>query len=193
MQIRAILFALFALATLNSAQAQIYKWVDEKGVTHYGQKAPEGAKTTEVKISTPDEATLAAASERLAKIREELLNRNAPAKKGADGGPTPVTYQNEARCTSLRQQLAAFDSGRVKDVPPEMIRDARTRVAKEIEAVCRSNVASNANKEVECNAALQSVLAMENPQSRATAAEREAMRGRARAACQQPRPKRLSE
>lgn len=36
-------FALMAAAGL--ASAQIYKWVDERGITHYGERAPEGART----------------------------------------------------------------------------------------------------------------------------------------------------
>jgi hypothetical protein len=179
----ASLFILLSLFAVGGAQAQIYKWVDEKGVTHYGQKAPEGAKTSEVKISTPDEATLAAASERLAKIREELLNRNVQNNKGGNAAEQ-ASSPNSARCAGLRQQLAAYDSGRINDVPPVVAKEARARVAKEIETACNSAPANNANKEADCNAALQALLAMESPQSRATNNEREAMRNRARASCQ---------
>jgi len=35
--------------------AQVYKWVDERGVTHYGERPPQGRKSTEVphKLGTP--------------------------------------------------------------------------------------------------------------------------------------------
>jgi hypothetical protein len=35
--------------------AQVYKWVDERGVTHYGERPPQGRKATEVphKLGTP--------------------------------------------------------------------------------------------------------------------------------------------
>jgi hypothetical protein len=38
--------ALWAL--LAPASAQIFKWVDEKGVTHYGERAPRGSQAKEV-------------------------------------------------------------------------------------------------------------------------------------------------
>lgn len=43
------------LALLPPAAAQVYKWVDEKGVTHYGERAPKGAKSREVenKLANP--------------------------------------------------------------------------------------------------------------------------------------------
>jgi uncharacterized protein DUF4124 len=39
-------FALMAIAA--SALGQVYKWVDERGVTHYGERPPQGRKATEV-------------------------------------------------------------------------------------------------------------------------------------------------
>jgi phage-related tail fiber protein len=182
MKLRALLFILLSLFALSGAHAQIYKWVDEKGVTHYGQKAPEGAKSSEVKLSTPDEATLAAAQARLAKIREALLNRDSQNTK-ANNPAGPSASPNAARCNTLRQQLTALE-GRLADVPPALAQEARTRVAKELEAACSSAAANNQSKEAECTAALQGLLAMENPQSRASNNEREALRNRARASCQ---------
>lgn len=181
MNVRAFSLAFISVFALSIASAQIVKWVDEKGVTHYGQKAPEGAKSKEVKISTPDDATLAAASERLAKIREDLLNRSAQKNKGGATGQAGTP--NEARCAGLRQQLATMD-GRLADVPPALANEARARLAKELDAACNSAAASNPNKEADCNASLQALLGMESPQSRATSSEREAMRNRARASCQ---------
>lgn len=35
-------------ALLVPASAQVYKWVDEKGVTHYGERPPQGRKAKEV-------------------------------------------------------------------------------------------------------------------------------------------------
>jgi hypothetical protein len=37
------------------AYAQVFKWVDERGVTHYGERPPQGGKATEVpdKLGTP--------------------------------------------------------------------------------------------------------------------------------------------
>ena len=45
---RALLHFLIFLATAVPAFAQVYKWVDERGVTHYGERPPQGSKASEV-------------------------------------------------------------------------------------------------------------------------------------------------
>ena len=45
---RALLHFLIFAATLAPASAQVFKWVDERGVTHYGERPPQGGKATEV-------------------------------------------------------------------------------------------------------------------------------------------------
>ncbi len=185
MNLHACAVALFLLFGQSSASAQIYKWVDEKGVTHYGQKAPEGKATTEVKVSTPSDETLAAAKERLAKIREDLLNRDGAITKSGNINPQAPSNANQARCAELRQQLGALNSqGALAGAPPVVVNEAKTRLSRQMEAACNSAPANNPGKEADCSAALQALLGMENPQSRATASERETMRNRARASCQ---------
>ena len=45
----ALLFAFAALC----AQAQVYKWVDDKGQVHYGEQPPPEAKTTTIHVPPP--------------------------------------------------------------------------------------------------------------------------------------------
>jgi hypothetical protein len=45
---RALLHFLFFVAAAVPAFAQVYKWVDERGVTHYGERPPQGSKASEV-------------------------------------------------------------------------------------------------------------------------------------------------
>jgi Domain of unknown function (DUF4124) len=45
---RALLHFLALLLVVAPALAQVYKWVDEKGVTHYGERPPQGSKPQEV-------------------------------------------------------------------------------------------------------------------------------------------------
>jgi hypothetical protein len=44
------------MAITVPALAQVYKWVDEKGVTHYGERPPQGSKASEVpnRLASPD-------------------------------------------------------------------------------------------------------------------------------------------
>jgi Domain of unknown function (DUF4124) len=169
----------------SAASAQVYKWVDENGKTHYGQKPPEGKQSRQVELQTPSEETLQAAQERLKKIQHDILNRNAEPKSLLPAAAVPPQIID--RCDGLRRQLAAFDFERGTDtklaaISPGLIKEAKARVAKEIEQTCKSPEISGANASVElnpkkCNDALAALLAIENPQSGA--------RARARAACQE--------
>jgi glutaredoxin len=47
--VKAILFAVISLALALPAGAQVYKWTDSTGKTHYGDKPPEGTKTEQLK------------------------------------------------------------------------------------------------------------------------------------------------
>jgi len=52
---RALLHFLIVAAMSAPAFAQVFKWVDERGVTHYGERPPQGGKATEVqdKLGSP--------------------------------------------------------------------------------------------------------------------------------------------
>jgi hypothetical protein len=52
---RALLHFLVLAAIAAPAYAQVYKWVDERGVTHYGERPPQGRKASEVphRLGTP--------------------------------------------------------------------------------------------------------------------------------------------
>jgi len=52
---RALLHFLILAAAVAPALAQVFKWVDERGVTHYGERPPQGAKASEVpdRLGTP--------------------------------------------------------------------------------------------------------------------------------------------
>jgi Domain of unknown function (DUF4124) len=41
-------------ALVIPATAQVYKWVDERGVTHYGERPPQGGKAQEVEQHLPN-------------------------------------------------------------------------------------------------------------------------------------------
>src|SRR5260370_36230448 len=50
---RALPHFLIFLAVAAPALAQVYKWVDERGVTHYGERPPPGGKASEVPDRLP--------------------------------------------------------------------------------------------------------------------------------------------
>ena len=97
--------------------AQVYKWVDERGVTHYGERPPQGAKATEVqnKLASPPPAS-AAPENRPQKDQAPPEGQAAP--KSAPPKPPPTREQTEAekrqqQCEQQRTILA-----RLKGSPP---------------------------------------------------------------------------
>ena len=50
-----LIFAAAVAAAVAPAPAQVFKWVDERGVTHYGERPPQGGKASEVpdKLGSP--------------------------------------------------------------------------------------------------------------------------------------------
>jgi hypothetical protein len=66
--------ALLALSSLSPA-AKFYKWVDDKGVTHYDAQAPQGANTTEIN-------TRATASSSQSEAIEALETKGNAARSG---------------------------------------------------------------------------------------------------------------
>ncbi len=103
---RALLhFCVFAAVALP-VSAQVYKWVDENGITHYGERPPQGRKATEV----PD---------RLATPAPEVPNRLA--MPAPDAGPANRADTDKVRaeadkrsenCMQQRELLA-----RLKQTP----------------------------------------------------------------------------
>jgi len=52
---RALVHFLILAGAVAPAFGQVFKWVDERGVTHYGERPPQGGKASEVpdKLGTP--------------------------------------------------------------------------------------------------------------------------------------------
>ncbi|MFZ5699139.1 MAG: DUF4124 domain-containing protein [Pseudomonadota bacterium] len=116
---QATVAAIMAAGTLTllatPAQAdKIMKWVDAAGVTHYGEKAPEGAKATTVKVTDTTSSDAAA--------EIDQLNKNRAATKAAkdtqkDGKPISLVAPgmdeaNKKACEQHRQNLDTLKSGR---------------------------------------------------------------------------------
>jgi len=106
---RALVLALL-LASGGAVQAQMYKCVDERGVTHYTDKPRPGCKGGEVDIR-PIPSLSGSVTERSADFEREEADfkrrqnerERAAAKERAELA---------ARCKSLRQEQARLSSGR---------------------------------------------------------------------------------
>lgn len=89
------LLAVCVLMLTPAALAQVYKWVDRDGKTHYGEKPPDGVKATEVGVPPPGPASAPDAwKQREIESRQRRIER----ERGDDAA------RAEERDSAVRQQ-----------------------------------------------------------------------------------------
>jgi len=128
---RALLHFWVLVAVATPAFAQVYKWVDERGVTHYGERPPQGRKASEVphKLGTPGPGST---------VRESP----PPQDRSPQQGQTPSQGQAQAappldreaqdalrrqeQCTQQRDLLARLKQNPQLDVSGAVARQEKT-------------------------------------------------------------------
>ena len=100
---------LLCLAWAGEVPAQVFKWVDANGVTHYGEQAPANQKAKEVKLreATPRsraDAGPAAYSANL-KDKEQDLRQRREEREQEESRRVAAKAHNEAACRGARAQL----------------------------------------------------------------------------------------
>ena len=73
MRVITLLFTLVFASFMHAAQ--VYKWTDESGQTHFSQFPPDSAPSEDVEINTPTSANSKQANEKLQKLRQELQEK----------------------------------------------------------------------------------------------------------------------
>lgn len=107
-------FVILLAAAAGPARAQIYKWVDEAGKTHYSDQAPAGGKKPEtvadrISVYAPDPALLARAAARVAapdpvlSDRVDRLERQLRAERLAQYELASLAQVDYERCLSERR------------------------------------------------------------------------------------------
>ncbi len=93
--------------------AQVYKWVDEKGVTHYGERAPQGTKAREVEqhLANPAPAPGKAAEPDWKAKDLEFRSRRIESEQAETKKEQSETANRQA-CNLARDRLAAMKSAR---------------------------------------------------------------------------------
>lgn len=112
------LFAVMALAlAAATVAAQVYKWVDKDGKTHYTDTPPppSATKTDAKKINTGSTAAPPAAPTKSAKdqpkdVEKKRADDAKNAKKEEDALKTAA--DDEERCKAAKRSLAGLESGR---------------------------------------------------------------------------------
>ncbi len=100
-------------ALLVPAIAQVYKWVDEKGVTHYGERAPLGKKAQEVeqRMANPGPAPGKAAQPGWKEQDLEFRRRRIETEQTEAKDKQQESSQRRA-CNQARDQLTQMKSAR---------------------------------------------------------------------------------
>lgn len=94
-----------------AAHAEVYKWTDDKGRVHYGDKPPASTpagtkKAVELDIPEPSAADRQDAADRAARERARL---QPPAEKGVIGGateaaPAPAAAEEDNSCAAQKRR-----------------------------------------------------------------------------------------
>lgn len=110
---------LLAFACMSASAGNIYRWVDEKGIVHYGDTVPDQYKATatrksELKDAQPtanpgDEAEARKARERARAVLERKPEDAAPPPVNAPAAETPAGDTDTANL-SCEQQWARYNA-----------------------------------------------------------------------------------
>ena len=108
---RLLLCAVIAGAAVAAQAQQVFKWVDEKGRTHYGERPPEGAKASEVaKPTPPSDPSRAAAPDDWKRKALEAKRDKAERDRGEQEREAQARVQRERRCRNARVALDRLEN-----------------------------------------------------------------------------------
>ena len=115
----ALLCGLFCCGLIGAATAQVFKWVDEKGVTHYGERPPQGQKAQPVEakpLTTPAAGPAsspgkAQGSENWQEQNLEFQRRRIQRERQAERDQQ-AAKDKQRRCNVARDDLRRLESAR---------------------------------------------------------------------------------
>lgn len=113
--------ALLAMGLFVPAHAQVYKWVDEKGVTQYGQKPPADNKVQKMQLPDAPPAAArgaAAAKDPLATVRDQdtEFKRRQIARQAAETKAFEEAANRNQWCNEARDDLERKRHARIYDL-----------------------------------------------------------------------------
>ena len=104
------LLILLGMPLSAETQAQIYKWVDAQGVTHYGAQPPTGIKTETINIGTGVSQSLPASAPPTALPSAPQTDQQAIIDKQVKHQVMMQETERQAYCTQLRTNLAQLQN-----------------------------------------------------------------------------------
>ena len=100
------MISIIAALAISAHAEEVYRWVDETGVTHYGSTPPQGVSATRVKTSG---ATSSAASTESGPVANEATTEQT--SSNVDSNVNALKKQREQQCADERKRLATLRSG----------------------------------------------------------------------------------
>jgi len=103
-----IVLALMSVLLAAPAAAQVYKWVDGAGVTHYSEKPPETGKSKEVQLhgATPAGASPNPGLDASLQERDRAFRQRQAAREQDEAKQAKDRARLEQQCKSERNALA---------------------------------------------------------------------------------------
>jgi hypothetical protein len=103
-----------------AAQAEVYKWVDADGKTHFGDKVPESTKVETINLPTSPRSSQPDVSTQELKQRQQKLldaiNEDRSLKQKKTQEHAEKQAQLNQNCAKLRDYLKNISSGRIYDL-----------------------------------------------------------------------------
>ncbi len=145
-----LLLALFLAGpwALPAAHAEMYKWVDEQGVTHYTQTPPPGNDFKEVAPPPPPAVDPGQAARQLKESQKAFDERRKEAREAADkqAKAEAEAAERSKQCEQARRNLENLlthprirytdDSGEVTLLPEEERQKRIAEAREQIEELC---------------------------------------------------------
>lgn len=140
-----ILTGTLMLALSTTAMAsQVYKWVDDKGVTHFGAQPPQGQQATTINTATPPPRQ--APSAPAPSVEEQLDPEQAAIDKKVKEDVAKQEAERKQYCENARTNLAQLennprlrieDGGEVRRLDENERQERITELKKSITENCK--------------------------------------------------------
>ena len=135
-----------SMITSPTHAGKVYKWTDENGIIHYGDKRPEGAQTETLKVESRSSAPRPSLEDQLNSLedqekKESLVKQEQEKAKEAE-------EQSQLRCNQAKNNLQTIENnaririeenGELRYMTPEEIAKKKEDMNKIVEEACTSN------------------------------------------------------
>jgi len=145
---RILMLALIMCTTPGlAAGASVYKWTDENGVTHFGDRQPTGSKAEQVDVRSGNRSPTGERQSPQERLNElEQNQQNEAQEREETAAEEARRKQREANCATARSNLDVINSnarirtededGELRYLSPEEIDERRQEFEKVVEENC---------------------------------------------------------